>query len=72
MELSPPVPVNYGKEGRYKGRAVNVYMYVALSPKSEFSDCVFGVMVDILAKTSSVFGLSALGILGSLQGRVAL
>lgn len=48
-----------------------MYTYVALSPKSEFSDCVFGVMVDILAKTSSIFGLSALGILGRLQGRVA-
>lgn len=37
-----------------------MYIYVALSPKSEFSDCVFGVMVDILAKTSSIFGLSPL------------
>lgn len=48
-----------------------MYVYVALSPMSEFSNCVFGVMVDILAKTSSISGLSALGILGRIQGRVA-
>lgn len=47
-----------------------MYMDVTLSPKSEFNDCVFGVMVNILAKTNSIFGLNILGTLGRLQSRV--